>query len=52
MWKNHTSLNQMASFDSGVASSNSEEHCEEINVEEDAAAGTSSANANRCKKDQ
>ncbi|XP_045023004.1 uncharacterized protein LOC123467008 [Daphnia magna] len=40
----------MASVDSGVASSNSEEHCEEINVDEDAAAGTFSANANRCKK--
>ncbi|KAK4037695.1 hypothetical protein OUZ56_029726 [Daphnia magna] len=40
----------MASVDSGVASSNSEEHCEEINIEEDAAAGISSANANRCKK--
>ncbi|KZS08395.1 Uncharacterized protein APZ42_027692 [Daphnia magna] len=40
----------MASVDSGVASSNSEEHSEKINVEEDAAAGTSSANANRCKK--
>ncbi|KAK4024160.1 hypothetical protein OUZ56_009547 [Daphnia magna] len=45
-----TSLNQMASVDSGVASSNPEKHSEEINVEEDAAAGTSSANANRCKK--
>ncbi|KAK4006319.1 hypothetical protein OUZ56_011473 [Daphnia magna] len=30
--QSRTSLNQMASFDSGVASSNSEEHCEEINV--------------------
>ncbi|EFX75324.1 hypothetical protein DAPPUDRAFT_108034 [Daphnia pulex] len=38
----------MASVDSGAAS-NSEEHCEEIDVEKDAA-GTSSANANRCNK--